>query len=438
MLVVELIRKIRDKEEVSEKDIQDFIKAVTAKEVPDYQVTAWLMAVYFQGLTPALRGALTLAMRDSGKVIDWSGVAGRKVDKHSTGGVGDKISIPLAPLVAACGVKVPMVSGRGLGHTGGTLDKLESIPGFRVDIEPAVFKKQTAELGLCLAGQTKDIAPADKKLYALRDVTGTVESIDLISASIMSKKLSEGIDGLVLDVKVGSGAFMKTLDDARALATSLIQIGEHAGVSVRALLTSMEQPLGVMVGNALEIRESIDILKGGGPADSRELTVELGAEMLVLGQVAKNAEEGRAKIEKAMADGSGVEVMRQVIAAQSGDPRVLDNPDLLPTAKHVGEFVAPVSGVVTAIDTTGVGMAGVKLGGGRARAEDAIDPAVGFEIKAKLGQKVNKGEPLALVHYNTEAQLAAAKDTFLAAYTISDVPEFVPSKLILERLSSKK
>ena len=418
MLIVDFIRKFRDRKSVAGDELRAFIEGVSDGSIPDYQISAWAMAVFLNGMSAQQRGELTVAMRDSGQVLDWSGVDGVMVDKHSTGGVGDKISIPLAPLVAACGVKVPMVSGRGLGHTGGTLDKLESIPGFRVGVTSEAFRAQVAEIGLCLAGQTAEIAPADKKLYALRDVTATVESIDLIASSIMSKKLAEGIDGLVLDVKVGSGAFMKTEAEARALATALVEIGEHAGVRTTAVLTSMEQPLGRMVGNALEMLESFEVLRGAGPPDTHALTVELGAHMLLLGQAAADLVEGRARIEAAMADGSGVDMLRRVILAQGGEPRVLDEPDLLPRAADVVEFEAPQAGVVSAIDTHLVGMAALVLGAGRERAEDDIDPAVGFEVLAKLGDTVEQGQPLVRAHYNDAARLSRARSMLLSAYTI--------------------
>ncbi|MEK7704680.1 MAG: thymidine phosphorylase [Myxococcota bacterium] len=409
MRAAELIRRVRDREALDPTDIQAFVRDIASGALPDYQATAFLMAVYLQGLGQAETVALTLAMRDSGQVIDLSKVAGTKVDKHSTGGVGDKISIPLAPLVAACGVRVPMVSGRGLGHTGGTLDKLESIPGFRVDLDIPTFRRLVDEIGVCLIGQTKDLAPADRKLYALRDVTATVESVPLITSSILSKKLAEGIDALVLDVKVGRGAFMKDETSARTLAESLVRVGTGAGVKVRALLTRMEEPLGTTVGNALEIAESIAILKGEGPADTTELTFALGAEMMLLAGVAPDKAAARAKMQQAVDSGAALDKLRQIIAAQHGDPRVVDDLARLPQAQHRTPVPSPTSGFVQAIDAYALGIAAMRLGAGRARAEDTIDPAVGVELVRKVGSEVRAGEPLALVHHNGSADAAVHK-----------------------------
>jgi len=400
MRVVDLLRCVRDGDPVSAAELKAFIDGVGRGEVPDYQAAAFCMAVFLKGLSDELTVALTLAMRDSGEVIDLSGVPGIKVDKHSTGGVGDKISLPLAPLVAANGVPVPMISGRGLGHTGGTLDKLESIPGFRVDLDVERFRQLVGELGVCLIGQTGDVAPADKKLYALRDVTATVESIPLITGSILSKKLAEGIDALVLDVKVGRGAFMKTEASARALAESLVRVGTGAGLKVRALMTRMEEPLGRTIGNALEVREAIDILRGKGPADTTEITYALGAEMLCLGGVAKDSAEGRRKMEEAVASGAGLAKFRDLVEAQGGDPKAIDDPDRLPTAKKTTEVGAAAGGYVTEIDAYALGLAGMRLGAGRSKAEDPIDPAVGLEVLKSVGDEVNKGEAVARLHHN--------------------------------------
>ncbi len=400
MRTVDLLRRVRDVEPVHPDDIRAFVTGVTSGDIPDYQAAAFLMAVAIRGLSDEATVALTLAMRDSGRVIDLSGIAGPKVDKHSTGGVGDKISLPLAPLVAACGVRVPMVSGRGLGHTGGTLDKLESIPGFRVDLDVGRFREVVGSVGACLIGQTADVAPADKKLYALRDVTATVESIPLITASILSKKLAEGIDALVLDVKVGRGAFMKTLPDARRLAQSLVRVGSGAGLRVRALLTRMEEPLGRTIGNALEVREAIEILRGEGPADTTELTLALGAEMLLLGQVAKTAADARRMLTGAIQSGAGLRKLAAIIAAQGGDARVVEAPERLPTAPCVTEVAAPRAGVIVAVDALALGMVAMRLGAGRSKADDVIDPAVGIELLRCVGDRVRKGEPLARVHHN--------------------------------------
>lgn len=429
MLANTVLRRVRDGQRVEPGDLKRFIDGLRTGEVTDYQATAFLMAVYCKGLDDDLVAALTLAMRDSGEVIDLSGVPGRKVDKHSTGGVGDKISIPLAPVVAACGVAVPMISGRGLGHSGGTLDKLESIPGFRVDLSVDEFKAQVRDLGCCLIGQTGNIAPADKKLYALRDVTATVESVPLITASILSKKLAEGIDALVLDVKVGRGAFMKTEAEARELAESLVRVGESAGVQVRAVLTSMEQPLGRTVGNALEVRESIDILRGVGPEDTTELTVTLAAHMLVLGHKAKTLEEAKDRATAAIEDGAALRQLGEIISAQGGDPRVIDDESVLPSAPVVREVTAPDDGVVASIDAFTVGMAAVRLGAGRARAEDTIDPAVGFELLKKVGDEVREGEAIVRVHARDDASAESASTEVLEAYQLA--ANAVGPKLIL-------
>lgn len=411
MRSVDLIRAVRDKQDIAPQDLTAFLQGVARGEVADYQASAFLMAVYFNGLSDALTASMTLAMRDSGRVIDLSSVKGTKVDKHSTGGVGDKISLPLAPLVAACGVPVPMVSGRGLGHTGGTLDKLESIAGFKVDLPLNRFVELVGEHGLCLIGQTADLAPADKKLYALRDVTATVESVALITASILSKKLAEGIDALVLDVKVGRGAFMKTEKDARALATSLVRVGTQAGVKVRALITDMDQPLGQTIGNALEVRESIDILRGKGPADTTELTMALGAEMLVLGGVADNTSDARKQLHRAVVSGAGLAKLRAIVEAQHGDPHVIDDPGKLPSTEHKSAVLARTAGVITDIDPYALGTSAMRLGAGRARAEDRVDHAVGIVLAKKVGDQVERGEPLAFLHHrgNVEAELKAVE-----------------------------
>ena len=417
MRTVDLLRQVRDCQEVSVEDLKSFVRGVSTGEIPEYQAAAFCMAVYLQGLSDKLTVALTEAMRDSGQVIDLSHVHAIKVDKHSTGGVGDKISIPLAPLVAACGVPVPMISGRGLGHTGGTLDKLESIPGFRVDLSIDRFKQLVQELGVCLIGQTGDLAPADRKLYALRDVTSTVESVPLITSSILSKKLAEGINALVLDVKVGKGAFMKDKASAMRLAKSLVRVGTGAGLKVMALLTNMEQPLGTMIGNALEIRESIDILRGQGPKDTTALTLAFGAEMLVLGKKAKTRAEAQKMLVAAQQSGAGLDKLRQLIAAQGGNPNVVDNPSLLPTARATTPVPSPKSGYVAAVDAYAVGTAGMRLGAGRAKAEDKVDPAVGIEMLRKVGDKVKKGEPIAIVHHNGPGEQAVVE--VAAAYRFS-------------------
>ncbi|MFO0685324.1 MAG: thymidine phosphorylase [Sandaracinus sp.] len=396
----ELIAKKRDGGELSEAEIQQLIEGFTAGEVADYQMSAFAMAAFLRGMSPAETVSLTLAMRDSGSVVDTSGIRARKVDKHSTGGVGDKVSLCLAPLVAACGVAVPMVSGRGLGHTGGTLDKLEAIPGFSVSMETEPFVRQVKDLGCALIGQTADIAPADKRLYALRDVTATVESIPLITASILSKKLAEGIDALVLDVKVGRGAFMKTLRDARALAASLVRVGRLAKKQVTAFLTPMEAPLGLAIGNALETAEAFEILHGRGPDDLREITLVLGAEMLRLGGVAKNDREARKQLEDAITSGRGAGRMRQIVRAQGGDARTIDEPDRLPAARHRVPVLATKGGFVTKADALDLGLAAVAMGAGRTRADQAVDPRVGIVLDKKPGDAIKRGEPLATLHVN--------------------------------------
>jgi len=370
-------------------------------------------------------------MMRSGVVADLSAVPGVKVDKHSTGGVGDKISLPLAPLVAACGVPVPMISGRGLGHTGGTLDKLESIPGFRTDLSLAAFREQVGRVGCALIGQTRDLAPSDKKLYALRDVTGTVESIPLICGSILSKKLAEGIDALVLDVTFGRGAFMKTREDARRLATALVEVGRAGGKQVRALLTAMDQPRGRTVGHALEVAEAIACLRGEGPEDVMTLTLELGAHMLVLGRVAADLDAGRAALRAALASGAGLRKFREIISAQGGDPRVVDDPSLLPRAARQEPLVAPRAGFVADVDAMGVALAALRLGAGRARAEDRVDPAVGIAGLRKIGEPVAAGEPLAVLHANDAAALAEARGLLARAIVVSDRPG-VTAPLIAE------
>ena len=413
MHVAELIRIKRDGGTLAEPQIRDLIAAYSRDEVPDYQMSALLMAIYLRGMRDQELAHWTDAMLRSGEVIDLSDLSGAKVDKHSTGGVGDKVSLPLAPIVAACGVRVPMVSGRGLGHTGGTLDKLESIPGFSTDQSLARFRQLVERCGLGLIGQTAEIAPADKRLYALRDVTSTVASIPLIASSIMSKKLAEGIDALVLDVKVGSGAFMGTFDEGKALASTMVAIGETMGKRVIAVLTNMDEPLGQAVGNALEVIESIEILRGGGPPDIRALTVALAREMLALGGV----DPGEA--ERALDDGRGLAKFAEIVEAQGGDPAVVDDPTRLPTAKHVEPLVAPRSGFVTAIDARAVGMAALVLGAGRARKEDDVDPAVGLMLAARVGDEVQSGEPLLRMHHNGHG-LEASRRFLSDAWTIED------------------
>ena len=432
MFVPGLIERKRDGGALAPAEWGELVTAFQAGTVPDYQMAALLMAIFYRGLDAGELAAWTDAMTRSGAVMRHDRVPGPKVDKHSTGGVGDKISLCLAPAVAACGVPVPMISGRGLGHTGGTLDKLEAIPGFRVELEPAAASRQLERLGLFLIGQTEDVAPADRRLYALRDVTGTVESIPLIASSIMSKKLAEGIDALVLDVKVGEGAFMTTAQKARELARTIIGIGEASGVAVRALLTDMGAPIGRTVGNALEAIEAIDVLRGEGPADTIELTVELGAEMLVLGRAAADLEAGRTSMRRALADGSGLERLARVIEAQGGDPRVCGDPARLPTAARSDALVAPEHGFVTRIRPRAVAMAALEVGAGRRRKEDRIDPGAGVELLVARGDPVEKGAPLAVLHHGGTGAGEALR-LLGSAFEIGDAPADRPV-LVIDRL----
>ena len=426
----ELIAEKRNGQALSASDIQRIIHDYAQGRMPDYQMAALAMAIYFRGMTPAELAPWTHAMLHSGRVIDLGHIQTRKVDKHSTGGVGDKISLPLAPIVAAAGVPVPMISGRGLGHTGGTLDKLESIPGFRTNLTIEAYTEQVEALGVALIGQTAEVCPADKRLYALRDVTATVESIPLIASSIMSKKLAEGIDALVLDVKVGSGAFMKTADDARELAQTMVAIGEEMGKDTVALLTNMDQPLGQMIGNALEVRESIDILRNEGPEDVRSLTLTLAETMLELGGVDPN------RAVEVLENGDALSVFQRVIAAQDGDPRVCDDPDLLPTAPHREPILASRSGVVHRMDTRGIGMAAVTLGAGRAKTDDIIEPSVGLEMAVRLGESVEAGQPLAWIHHRGQGVEQTTQRVLDAIVVSEHAPELRP--LILERVTADR
>ncbi len=394
--------------------------------VTDYQMAALLMAVLIRGLDSDELAVWTEAMLNSGEVFDFSSIDAAKVDKHSTGGVGDKVSIPLAPMVAACGGAVPMISGRGLGHTGGTLDKLESIPGFRTGFDPPEFRSLLEEHGLVLAGQSETVVPADRKIYALRDVTGTVPSIPLISSSIMSKKLAEGLDALVLDVKVGSGAFMKELAGARELATTMVGIGKAHGTATTALITDMNQPLGKEVGNASEIVESIEVLKGGGPADLIEVTERLGSEMLVMGGLADDHPAAVEMLRNAIASGAAFEKMEEVVIAQGGNPAVLHDPSLLPKAVSHEVVAAERSGVVERCDAFDIGVAGVRLGAGRATMEDVIDPGVGMTVHVAIGDEVAAGDPLVTIHWNRAERLEASRQLVERALTVGDGPADAP------------
>ncbi len=416
--IIDLIRKKRDGGELSAEEIEFLVSAYTQGNVPDYQVASWLMTVVLRGMTRAETAALTHAMLHSGEVLDLSFLPAKKVDKHSTGGVGDKTSLVLAPLVAAGGIYVPMISGRGLGHTGGTLDKLESIPGFRVGLPVPEFRRVLEICGCAMIGQTAEIAPADRKLYALRDVTGTVESPYLICASIMSKKLAEGTDALVLDVKTGSGAFMKKEDDAIFLAELMVETGERMGKHMVALITNMDQPLGRMVGNALEVSECIEVLRGEGPEDLRELCLHLAAWMFHLGGASKTVAEGKQKSEELITSGKAFAKFRQMVELQGGDTSVIDDPERLPATSHRVDVASPSAGYVTAIHCEQVGTACVILGGGRERKEDSVDPAVGIVVHKKIGDKVAPGEPLSTIHCHSDAQAARAKQLIKESYVI--------------------
>jgi pyrimidine-nucleoside phosphorylase len=430
MRAVDIIMSKRDGRTLSREEIRFVVDGVTAGTLPDYQASALLMAVLLKGMTPEETAWLTDAMVHSGSRVDLSDIPGLKVDKHSTGGVGDKTSLILAPLAAACGVPVPMMSGRGLGHTGGTLDKLEAIPGFRVNLSLEEMKAALARTGCAMIGQTAQIAPADKKLYALRDVTGTVESIPLISASIMSKKIAEGIDALVLDVKTGSGAFMKTEADSRRLAESLVSIGNASGVRTEAIITAMDAPLGRAVGNALEVIECIEVLKGGGPQDLIEVSVELAARMLVLGKVADDVAAGEQKVRNAIGSGAGLERFRQIIETQGGDPRVVDDYARMPHVAGRHPVAAARGGYVTAVDAELVGRASVALGAGRDRVEDPVDPAVGIVVVAKPGDAVRAGDPVLELHFRDRGKLDTAIRLTSQAITIGDQPP-PPRRLIV-------
>jgi pyrimidine-nucleoside phosphorylase len=427
---IDVIRKKRDGLELPRTEIEALVTTYTRGDVPDYQVSAWLMAVVLRGMTRAETAALTDAMLRSGDVLDFSSLPARKVDKHSTGGVGDKTSLVLAPLAAAAGVAVPMISGRGLGHTGGTLDKLEAIPGFNVNLSVSEFRRVLETCGCAMIGQTAEIAPADRKLYALRDVTGTVESPYLICASIMSKKLAEGIDALVLDVKTGSGAFMKSEQDAVFLAELMVETGERMGKHVVALITDMDQPLGNMIGNALEVVEVVEILRGGGPEDLRELCLDLVAWMLHLGGVAKTVFEGKQQSAQLIHSGAALEKFRRMIELQGGDPRVIDDAKRLPQAQHTMKVISARPGYVASMQCEQIGTACVILGGGRERKEDTVDPSVGIVLHKKVGDRATAGEPLATIYYNAEARATRARQLIEASYQIVDAPPAVKRPLI--------
>jgi len=429
MRTVDIIARKRDGHALSREEIGFIIRGYTAGDVADYQMAALTMAIYLRGMTNEETIALTEAMLRSGEVLDLSDLGRPRVDKHSTGGVGDKTSLVIAPVVAAAGVLVPMISGRALAHSGGTLDKLESIPGFRTDLSLVEFRATLKKVGAALIGQTAEIAPADKKLYALRDVTATVACRPLMAASIMSKKMAEGASGLVLDVKTGSGAFLKKEEDARELATIMISIASGMSKECVVLITDMNQPLGRAVGNSLELIEAFETLKGRGPEDFNSLCRELAAEMFVLGRAAIDPDGGRELYDKMIQSGAALEKIRQIIAAQEGDPRVLDDYDLLPRASHTYTVSASEAGYIQAIDTEAIGHASMLLGAGRARLDTAIDLGVGLIVEAKIGDKIEQGQPLVTLHFNEEARVEDAASDIHNAYTVGE-HKVAPPQLI--------
>ncbi|HEY2942341.1 MAG TPA: thymidine phosphorylase [Vicinamibacteria bacterium] len=435
MRAVDIVQRKRDGEELGRDEIAFFIQGYTRGEIPDYQASAFAMAVFFKGMTPAETVALTESMMRTGEVLDLSDLPGPRVDKHSTGGVGDKTSLILAPLAAAAGAYVPMISGRGLGHTGGTLDKLESIPGFRVGLSLKEFRQTLRKCGLGLIGQTPEIAPADRKLYALRDVTATVESLPLIAASIMSKKMAEGIDALVLDVKTGDGAFMKAFEDSKALAEAMVRIGRGMGKKVSALITDMEQPLGRTVGNALEVKESVETLQGHGPKDLESLSLELAAWMLHLAGITPGLDTARTRVRDALASGAGLRKFQEVIGLQGGDPRVGDDTSRLPQARETIELRSEAEGRVAGIACRAVGQAAMLLGAGRETVDSRIDPAVGVVLHKKVGDPVREGETLMTLHVNERGRLEEATRLLRQAVRVArEAPPATPLvRLVLDR-----
>ncbi len=436
MRAVDIIIKKRDRGELSREEIEFFVRGLTSGEIPDYQVAAWAMAVFFRGMTARETVDLTLAMAHSGEMLDLSDAVPLAVDKHSTGGVGDKVTLVVEPLVAACGVPVGKMSGRGLGYSGGTIDKLESIPGFRTSLSTDEFKRQLKEIGVVLTGQSADLAPADGKLYALRDVTGTVNSIPLIASSVMSKKIASGAQAIVLDVKAGVGAFMPTVAEAAKLARLMVSIGGHVGRRVVALISDMNQPLGYAVGNALEVREAIETLQNGGPRDFREHCLEIAGHLLLLAGKARTPKAARAQLEAALSGGSALAKLKQLVAAQGGDMTVVDVPDLLPRASLVETVLSPRSGYLSEVNAREIGLTAVDLGAGRAKKGDPIDHAVGLVIHHKVADRVEKGEPLFTVHANDPAKLALAKARALAAHKFS-VKKVKPLPLFYKVLKSR-
>lgn len=420
MRMYDIIMKKRNGEALTKEEIDFFIKGYTMGDIPDYQVSALMMAVYFQGMNEAETVALTMSMAGSGDMLDLSAIKGIKVDKHSTGGVGDKTTLALTPMVAACGIPVAKMSGRGLGHTGGTIDKLESFPGFSTGISTETFIDNVNRIGIAVMGQTADLAPADKKLYALRDVTATVDNMSLIASSIMSKKLAAGADAIVLDVKTGSGAFMKTEEDSLALATEMAKIGRNAGRNTIAVVSDMDQPLGFAVGNALEVKEAIETLKGNGPADFVELCMTLGSQMLIAGGKAETDEDAKEMLQKVLDNGEALEKLAEFVEAQGGDKRAVYDTDLLPKANIVEPVYSPCDGYISHIECDEIGICSLILGGGRETKESEIDLSVGIVLTKKVSDYVKKGDVLAYIHANDYDKLEAAKERFLKAYTYSE------------------
>ncbi|QUW22071.1 pyrimidine-nucleoside phosphorylase [Sporosarcina sp. Marseille-Q4063] len=430
MRMVDLIKKKRNGDSLSKEEIIFFINGYTTDAIPDYQASALLMAIYFKGMTAEEQADLTMAIVESGAQIDLSSIEGVKVDKHSTGGVGDTTSLILVPLVAACGVPVAKMSGRGLGHTGGTLDKLEAIEGFHIELTSEEFVNQVNELKLAIIGQSKNLTPADQKIYSLRDVTATVDSIPLIASSIMSKKIAAGADAIVLDVKTGDGAFMKSKEDALKLAKSMVEIGNHVGRKTMAIISDMSQPLGNAIGNSLEVIEAIDTLKGIGPKDLTELCLVLGSQMLVVGEKAETLEEGRGMLEQVINDGTALELFGTLIEAQGGNRAIIHDTALLPTAKYKIEVQAARSGYITEMGANDIGVAAMLLGAGRADKNDVIDLSVGIVLKKKIGDSVQKGDVLAVIHSNTEA--VQQSESLLQEHIIIGDEAVLPPQLIGE------
>lgn len=430
MRMYDIIMKKRNGQELSGEEIAFYVSGYTKGEIPDYQVSALMMAIFFRKMSKKETYELTMAMAHSGEMLDLKGIHGLKVDKHSTGGVGDKTSLALTPMVAACGIPVAKMSGRGLGHTGGTIDKLESFPGFHTNLSTEEFMDHVNKIGIAIMGQTADLAPADKKLYALRDVTATVDNMSLIASSIMSKKLAAGADAIVLDVKTGSGAFMKKQEDAFALAREMVDIGNAAGRKTIAVISDMDQPLGRAVGNALEVKEAIDTLKGEGPEDFTRLCMTLGVQMLLAGEKAKDSVEAERKLQQVIADGSALHKLAEFVSAQGGDERAVYDPSLLPAAQLQIPVVSLKSGYVQKIACDEIGICSLILGGGRETKESTIDLSVGILLEKKVGDYVQKGEPLAWIHANDPEKADAAKQRFLKAYCISQDPVCTKQQLI--------